>query len=300
MVKQYGDLYLDTRRALLETEDAQDAGVLARMLVCHVSGKSQAQFLADRELYASDKIVEDVEKALKRLLEGEPIAYILGQWEFYGLPLHVSPNVLIPRDDTCAVAELAIRQALFLQEDPRVLDLCCGSGCIGLAIASRVKDAKVTLADVSQEALTIAKENTALNKLSGRVRCVRANALEPAFPFLGKFDMIVSNPPYITGEDMKQLPHSVKDYEPHLALYGGEDGLDFYRAIAKNFAQALKPGGYLCFEFGMGQGDDVCKILQENGYTILERTRDYNDRERAVLAQYGRKETEYGNEKNSL
>ena len=290
MVKTYGELYQDTRRALLETENAQDAGVLARMLICHVSGKDHARFLADRDLYAGEAIVEGVENGLKRLLSGEPIAYILGQWEFYGLPIIVSPKVLIPRDDTCAVAELAIRQALFLDKDPRILDLCCGSGCIGLAVASRVKDAKVTLADVSLDALAVAKENTALNKLTGRVRCVQADALKPAFPFLGKFDMIVSNPPYITAREMLELPVSVKDYEPHLALYGGEDGLDFYRSIAKNFAPALKPGGYLCFEFGMGQGDDVCRILETNGYTILERTRDYNDRERAVLAQYGRKE----------
>ena len=290
MVKQYGQLYQDTRRALLETENAQDAGVLARMLICHVSGKNHAQFLADRDLYAGEAIVEGVENGLKRLLSGEPIAYILGQWEFYGLPMIVSPKVLIPRDDTCAVAELAIKQALFLDKDPRILDLCCGSGCIGLAVASRVKDAKVTLADVSLDALAVAKENTALNKLTGRVRCVQADALKPAFPFLGKFDLIVSNPPYITGQEMLELPVSVKDYEPHLALYGGEDGLDFYRAIAQNFAPALKPGGYLCFEFGMGQGDDVCRILETNGYTILERTRDYNSRERAVLAQYGRKE----------
>ena len=290
MVKQYGTLYQDTRRRLLNSEDAQNAGVVARMLICHVSGKNQAQFLADRDLYASEKVVEGVEAGLKRLLAGEPIAYILGQWEFYGLPLKVTPDVLIPRDDTCAVAELAIKKALFLEKDPRILDLCCGSGCIGLAVASRVKDAKVTLADVSLEALGVAKENTALNKLTGRVRCVQADALKPAFPFLGKFDLIVSNPPYITGEEMLDLPKSVGEYEPHLALYGGEDGLDFYRGIVKNFAPALKPGGYLCFEFGMGQGDDVCRILTDNGYTILERTRDYNDRERAVLAQYGRKE----------
>ena len=290
MVKTYGELYQDTRRALLETENAQDAGVLARMLICHVSGKDHARFLAERDLYAGETIVEGVEKGLKRLLAGEPIAYILGQWEFYGLPMLVSPKVLIPRDDTCAVAELAIKQALFLDKDPRILDLCCGTGCIGLAVASRVKDAKVTLADVSLDAIAVAKENTALNKLTGRVRCVQADALKPAFPFLGKFDLIVSNPPYITAKEMLELPVSVKDYEPHLALYGGEDGLDFYRAIAQNFAPALKPGGYLCFEFGMGQGDDVCQILTENGYTILERTRDYNDRERAALAQYGRKE----------
>ena len=292
MVKTYGDLYLDTRRALLNSEDAQAAGIVARMLICHVSGKSQAEYLACRELYASEEVVNEVEAGLKRLMAGEPIAYIMGQWEFYGLPLHVSKDVLIPRDDTCAVAELAIKQGLFLNQDPRVLDICCGSGCIGLAIASRVKDAKVTLADLSREALAVAKENTALNKLSGRVRCVQADALKEPSAFLGKFDMIVSNPPYITAADMEELPPSVKNYEPHMALYGGEDGLDFYRSIAKNYRAALKPGGFMAFEFGEGQGDDVCSILEENGYTILDRTRDYNGRERAVLAQYGRKDEE--------
>ena len=158
MVKQYGQLYLDTRRALLATEDAQDAGVLARMILCHVSGKSQAEYLASKDLYASEDVVRGVEEGLQRLLEGEPIAYILGQWEFYGLPLKVTKDVLIPRDDTCAVAELAIRQALVLEKDPRVLALGGGSGCIGLAVASRVKDAKVTLADISQKALAVAKE----------------------------------------------------------------------------------------------------------------------------------------------
>lgn len=290
MVTQYGTLYQDTRRALLETESAQDAGVLARMLICHVTGKDQAQFLAERDLYAPEDVVKGVHAGLERLLKGEPIAYILGQWEFYGLPLRITPDVLIPRDDTCAVAELAIRQALFLDQNPRILDLCCGSGCIGLAIAKRVKDARVTLADLSQNALTIARENTAMHKMGGRVRCVRVDAMQPASTFLGKFDLIVSNPPYVTAEEMKELPVSVRDYEPHMALYGGEDGLDFYRAIAGNFTRALRPGGYLCLEFGVGQGDAVCRILQEHDYTILERTKDFNDRERAVLARYGRKE----------
>ena len=290
MVTQYGTLYQDTRRALLETESAQDAGVLARMLICHVTGKDQAQFLAERDLYAPEDVVKGVHAGLERLLKGEPIAYILGQWEFYGLPLRITPDVLIPRDDTCAVAELAIRQALFLDQNPRILDLCCGSGCIGLAIAKRVKDARVTLADLSQNALTIARENTAMHKMGGRVRCVRVDAMQPASTFLGKFDLIVSNPPYVTAEEMKDLPVSVRDYEPHMALYGGEDGLDFYRASAGNFTRALRPGGYLCLEFGMGQGDAVCRILQEHDYTILERTKDFNDRERAVLARYGRKE----------
>ena len=290
MVKTYGQLYLDARRSLLQTEDEQTAGFMARILVSTISGKTQEAMLADRDLYASEEICQKVETGVQRLLNQEPLAYVLGEWEFYGLDLYVDHNVLIPRDDTCAVAALAIKQALFLNQDPRVLDLCCGSGCIGLAIASRVKDARVTLADISRDALAVAKKNIVRHKMSGRVSCVSADALKPAPPFLGKFDLIVSNPPYITGEEMQQLPRSVDAFEPHLALYGGEDGLDFYRSIAENFRPALKPGGYLCFEFGMGQGDDVCRILEENGYTILERSRDYNERERAVLAQYGRKE----------
>ena len=290
MVKKYGDLYLDARRALLVNEEPQIASMMAKEIVCHVSGKTQDYFLANRDLYASEETVQGVEKLLRRLLDGEPLAYVLGEWEFYGLPLKVTPDVLIPRDDTCAVASLAIHQGLFLSQDPRILDLCCGSGCIGLAVASRVKDARVTLADLSQKALTVAKENVALNKLSGRVRCVQVDALAEPPAFLGKFDLIVSNPPYIPVGEMADLPHSVKDYEPHMALEAGQDGLDFYRAIAKNYASALKPGGFLCFEFGEGQGNDVCQILAENGYTVLERTKDYNDRERAVLAQYGRKE----------
>ena len=290
MVKKLSQLYLDTRRVLAETEDKQSASLLARDLLCHVTGKTREQLIADMEMYASAAVSEAMEAAVARVIAGEPLAYILGQWDFYGMTLYVNSNVLIPRDDTCAVTDLAIKKALFLDETPRILDLCTGSGCIGLAIAHRIKDARVTLADISREAMAVAKKNITLQKLTGRVSCVQANALEKPAAFLGKFDMIVSNPPYITSHEMEQLPHSVKDFEPHLALHGGEDGLVFYRAIAENYAQILKPGGYLCFEFGMGQGDAICQILDENGYTILERTRDYNDRERAVLAQYGRKD----------
>ena len=290
MVKTYAQLYMDARRVLLEQEDVQSASFMARQLLMQVSGKSYAQFLADQNLYASEEIVKAMDAGVARLREGEPLAYVLGEWEFYGLKLTVTPDVLIPRDDTCAVAELAINQALFLPESPRILDLCTGSGCIGLAVASRVKDARVTLADISKEALAVAKKNVISNKFSGHVTCVQADALKAPAPFLGKFDMIISNPPYITAWEMEDLPKSVADYEPHLALYGGTDGLDFYRSIAKNYKSALKPGGYIAFEFGEDQGDDVCKILEANGYIILERTRDYNDRERAVLAQLGGKE----------
>ncbi len=290
MVKKYSQLYLDARSEFMKVEDQQTASLLARNLLCYVSGKTQEEVIADREMYANQDICAAMEKAVQRVVDGEPLAYVLGEWSFYGMTLFVDKNVLIPRDDSCAVTQLAIKRGLFLDQDPRILDLCTGSGCIGLAIANRVKDARVTLADISKDALAVAKKNIVRHKLSARVSCVQADALAPASSFLGKFDLIVSNPPYVTTAEMEALPGSVKDYEPHLALHGGNDGLDFYRAIVKNYTAALKPGGYLCFEFGMGQGDAVCAILQKNGYTVLERVQDFNERERAVLAQYGRKE----------
>ena len=286
MVKKYSELYRQARKALLDIEPAHQAGVTARELLSFVSGKTAAELLADGEKYADGRVVQALEDAVNRMVRGEPLAYILGEWEFYGLKLHVTPDVLIPRDDTCAVAEIAIRQALFLDSNPRILDLCTGSGCIGLAIASRVKDAKVTLADLSREALAVAKKNVALHHMGGRVSCVQADAMAEPSSFLGMFDMIVSNPPYIDENDMASLEVSVKDYEPHMALYGGRDGLDFYRAITENYRHILKPGGYLCYEFGEEQGDDVCNILAANGFTVRQRVKDFCGTERAVIAQY--------------
>lgn len=290
MVKTYGQLYLNARTRLMETEEPGQAGMVARQLLCAASGMPPEAFLASRDEPAPEAVDLALASKVGRYLSGEPLAYILGEWEFYGLPLTVTPDVLIPRDDTCAVAALAIQKGLFLGKDPRILDLCCGSGCIGLAVASRLRDARVTLADLSKDALAVAKKNIQRNHMGGRVSCMQVDATREPPAFLGKFDLIVSNPPYITGQEMQELPESVSRYEPHMALYGGEDGLRFYRAITENFRMALKEGGYLCYEFGMGQGDAVCRILEENGFTVLERTRDYNDRERAVLAQYGRKE----------
>ena len=286
MVKKYGDLYLEARRALMTQEDAQTAGLMARNLIALFSGQSQEYILSNREMYAGEETCEKTEMAVKRLLKGEPLAYVLGEWEFYGLPLYVNENVLIPRDDTCALASLAINRAIFLNQDPRILDLCTGSGCIGLAIASRVKDAKVTLAALSPEALAVAKKNVALHHMSGRVSCVQVDAMAEPPAFLGQFDMIVSNPPYIDRKDMEGLEVSVKDFEPHLALYGGTDGLDFYRSITEKYRHNLKPGGYLCYEFGEDQGDDVCKILAENGFVVRQRVKDFCGTERAVIAQY--------------
>lgn len=286
MVKKYSNLYLEARRSFMRMEDEQTASLLARSLLCYVSGKTQEEIVAQREVYASEEVCQAMETAVKRVLAGEPLAYVLGEWSFYGMTLYINENVLIPRDDTCAVTQLAIKRGLYLDQNPRILDLCTGSGCIGLAVAKRVKDAHVTLADISQEALAVAKKNIQRHQMQARVVAVQANALEPAPEFLGKFDLIVSNPPYITTKEMQELDASVKDYEPHLALHGGDDGLDFYRSIAVNYKSALKKGGYLCLEYDPVQGDDICNILHENGFAVLERVRDFNERERALLAQW--------------
>lgn len=289
MVKKYSDLYLDARKALLPT-DGMYAANMARELLCAASGKTAEAIIADRDLYASEEICARTEDYVKRHIAGEPTAYIIGEWDFYGMTLTVTKDVLIPRDDTVAVTELAIKKALFLKQNPRILDLCTGSGCIGIAVAKRVQDARVTLGDVSPDALKIAKKNVADQQLGAHVTCMQIDVRKPAAAFLGKFDLIISNPPYVTTAEMEKLDDSVKNFEPHLALHGGEDGLDYYRAILENFTPALNSGGFICFEFGMGQEDAVCALLEQHGYEVQELKRDNSYITRAVAAQLKREE----------
>jgi len=295
MVKSFSELYRELRGELLPTEGAEAANV-ARELLCAASGRSSADIIAGRDLYADEDMLKRLRGYTERIKAGEPMAYILGEWDFYGMTLTVTPDVLIPRDDTTAVTELAIKKTMFLDQNPRVLDLCAGSGCIGLAVAHRVKDARVTLGEISPGAIRVAKKNIIDQKLTGRVSCIAVDARRPVSRFLGQFDLIVSNPPYVTKREMEKLEPSVLDFEPHLALYGGEDGLDFYRAIVKNFTPALKPGGYLCFEFGCGQETAVCRILEDGGYTILQLKQDAREITRAVLAQLRKEDADHGKE----
>ena len=284
MVKKYGELYLNARKALRPSQ-GDNASVYARELLSLASGKSVAALLADRELYASEEIEEKLNGFLARILAGEPLAYILGEWSFYGLPFLVTPDVLIPRDDTMAVTDLAIEAARTYPAPQRVLDLCTGSGCIGLALAHCVETARVTLADISEPALRVAKQNVANLRLKSRVTAFSVDVLQPAPRFLGQFDLIVSNPPYVTAQEMTELEPSVRDHEPHLALDGGEDGLDFYRAIVENFTPSIRPGGWLCFEFGFRQHVQVGMILTDAGYRNLRFAKDSGGVIRAVRAQ---------------
>lgn len=280
----YGELYRAAREALLPGE-GDNASFLARELLSFASGRPAAAVMADTGLIAPERTCEAMQVYTARVLRGEPLAYILGKWSFYGMELTVTPDVLIPRDDTMAVTELAIDAVRSAQPPQRVLDLCTGSGCIGLAIARQVPTARVTLADLSDRALAVARKNMAAQRFGARVSAYRADAMQPAPVFWGKFDVIVSNPPYVSAQEMRELDSSVRDYEPRMALFGGEDGLDFYRAIIRNFTPALREGGWLCFEFGWKQAESVGALLREAGFTELRFARDSGDIVRAVAAR---------------
>jgi len=269
----YNDLYLDTRN-ILRKAGVEMAQLEARELVCYAADKTREQFTRDSGLYASAAVEQRVRELVKRRLAGEPVAYIIGEWEFYGLTLDITRDVLIPRTDTELLAERAIELAKAAGEGARVLDLCAGSGCIGLAVAKHAPNCRVVLADLSEAALRICKSNVRRCDLNARVTCVLADALEPPAPALWDFDVIVCNPPYIPSGDIPGLDVSVREYEPLSALDGGEDGLKFYRAIAARWNSALRLGGSLLFEVGIHQAPDVEMILAENGFENIRTTPD--------------------------
>lgn len=273
MATTYNNLYLDTRQRLREA-GVEGAQLEARELLCHAAGKNREQFYRDMALYAPDPVEEKMAALVERRLAGEPVAYLIGEWEFYGLTLDVTPDVLIPRMDTEVLAERAILLARAAGEGARVLDLCAGSGCVGLAVAANVPTCRVVLADVSEAALKICKGNVRRNELNARVTCVQADALQKPDAALWDFDVIACNPPYIPTGDLAGLDVSVRDYEPRSALDGGADGLDFYRAIAAQWGSALRLGGSLLFEVGINQAMDVAALLERSGFEDIQSTQD--------------------------
>ncbi len=282
MATTYNNLYLDARRQL-KAAGIPAAQLEAREIVCYAAGKDREQFFRDLPLYASDTVEQQVKELTRRRLEGEPVAYIIGEWEFYGLTLDVSRDVLIPRMDTEVLAEQAILAARSVEENCRVLDLCTGSGCVGLAVAANVPECRVVLADISEGALRICRQNIRRCGLSAQVISVAADAMLPPMPNLWDFDVIACNPPYIPSADILTLDPSVKNYEPHEALDGGDDGLDFYRAVCSKWKGALRLGGKLLFEVGMGQAPEVEEIMGQNGFEDVKSFQDTQGIWRVVM-----------------
>ena len=280
----YNDIYLSTRN-LLRQRGIEGHDLEARLLVAAASGKTVTALLRDMSLYASRQIEEKVTDFTARRLRGEPVAYITGTWEFYGLPIITTPDVLIPRMDTEVLIDLAKELLMGVKMDARILDLCCGSGCITCAMGHEFPASRLVAVDISANALDICRKNIVANRMEGRVICMQTDALSSPPLGIGEFDMIISNPPYIATDEILTLDSSVRDHEPTWALDGGADGLKFYKAIIKYWKSILKPGGYLIFEVGEGQAEAVGEMLHWAGFSYVGTRKDTLGIDRAVFGR---------------
>lgn len=285
MPRTYSEMYISLRNRLRDA-GIEAAALEARLIAATAAGKSTEKLLRDMRYYATDEVERRAEEMVQRRLAGEPVAYITGVWEFRGLPMEVSRDVLIPRVDTEVLAETAIK---YLKDtgrlDARVLDLCSGTGCIGCAIAAELPRVRVVLADVSPEAMEISRRNVSRNGLDGRISFLPADVMKLPPLMTGSFDLVVSNPPYIPTVEIMTLDPSVRDYEPVWALDGGEDGLDFYRAILKNWALVIRQGGELMFEVGEDQAERVKDLMRMAGLREARSFPDTQNIQRVVAAK---------------
>ena len=285
MPRTYSEMYISLRNRLRDA-GIEAAALEARLIAATAAGKSTEKLLRDMRYYATDEVERRAEEMVQRRLAGEPVAYITGVWEFRGLPMEVSRDVLIPRIDTEVLAELAIKYLRGTGRlDARVLDLCSGTGCIGCAIAAELPRVRVVLADVSPEAMEISRRNVERNGLDGRISFLPADVMKLPPLMTGSFDLVVSNPPYIPTVEIVTLDPSVRDYEPVWALDGGEDGLDFYRAILKNWASVIRQGGELMFEVGEDQAERVKDLMRMAGLREARSFPDTQNIQRVVAAK---------------
>ena len=243
--------------------------------------KNTLKYSMSREIKKEDKD-KIREMLVLRAKKRKPLQYILGEWEFYGLPFKVNEGVLIPRADTEILVEQCI-QLMREVEEPNILDIGSGSGAISIAIANELKSSSVTGIDINEKALKLANENKILNKIEN-VNFIESNLFEKLDKDF-KYDLIVSNPPYISKEEYRTLMPEVKNYEPQNALTDLGDGLYFYREISKLAGEYLKDTGYLAYEIGYNQAKDVTKILQNNNFDILSVIKDYGGNDRVVIAK---------------
>lgn len=233
----------------------------ASCLIKSATGFSNIAFLTEPNASISETQQAALEVMLSRRLSGEPLQYILGEWEFYGFPFKVGEGVLIPRQDTETLVELAEPQ---LKKEMLCADLCAGSGCIGISLA-RLTGCRFHSYELSDKALGYLEENIALNGVNALVTAIKADVLsESVAENAPMYDAIVTNPPYLTSQDMSELSPEVQR-EPEMALFGGDDGLSYYREILRLWIKRLNKGGLIAAEIGMGQENDVIAIFAENG-----------------------------------
>lgn len=265
-------------------EKGSDSGRLdAELLLSDLLGLPRIQLYTnfDRPLVSEE--LEEFRARVKRRAAGEPIAYILGSVEFWTLDLAVDPRVLIPRPDTETLVRAALDR-LPLDAEGRLVDLGTGSGAVALSIASERPGLTVAATDISPDALEVAAENACRNDLANRVAFFQADLFNGLDESWTDLDMVVSNPPYIGERERPDLSRSVLDFEPELALFSGDDGLDLIRRLILDARDALKSGGHLLLEIGYAQGPAVASLLESAGFLQVQILKDYGDRDRVAAA----------------
>lgn len=272
------NVYENVREALESVTD--DAGFEALELLGAVCGLTRQDLLMGRDISLSETQQKKLDELVRRRLDHEPLQYLLGEWDFFGRTFSVGEGVLIPRGDTEPLVEACL-ELIKRKHAPRILDLCTGSGCIGITLALERPDAEVWAVEKSPQAFSYFQKNN--QSFGSPVRGILGDALNPAL-ISGNFDLIVSNPPYLTRSEMDALQPEVTR-EPAMALYGQDDGLYFYKEFCKIYPQRLNPGGALAFEIGDGQQSAVCGFLTESGMISICQKHDLHGIIRVITAR---------------
>ena len=278
---------------LSESKGSNTPVLDAELLLLHVLKQSGTDFdrvklLTQSGYLVDEKTADMYMNLIDERCKGKPVQYITGRQEFMGFELYIAEGVLIPRADTETVVEKVLEKAAGM-EKPNIIDMCTGSGAIAVSLAGNIPDARVWAADISDIALDCCRINAARYGLEGRIRVIKSDLFENIREegLIANTDIIVSNPPYIESEAVKDLDVNVRCYEPHLALDGGKDGLVYYRRIVNDSAEFLKTNGILAFEVGYDQGDKVKNIMEESGhYYVINIEKDLSGFDRCV---WGRK-----------
>ena len=251
----------------------------AKQILRHITGFSNVQIISNPHKKLSLFEENNLTAIIKQRLIRYPLQYIIGEWGFYGGNFKVGPGVLVPRADTETLIDVAL-EFLKDREKSQVCDLCTGSGCIGITVAREKSDSFVTAVEKYEEALRYARENAKLND-TDNIEFISGDVFEGAGAEK-QYDLILSNPPYIPPEEMKEISPEAK-FEPETALLGGEDGLDFYRAIIKGYKASLVDGGMMAFEVGMGEAEAVAELMKNQGFCDIGARQDAAGIERVVF-----------------
>jgi release factor glutamine methyltransferase len=259
----------------------------AELLLSHVLGLKRIELYTQFDKAVGKEDLDRLRGLVKRAAEHEPVAYLVGRTEFYSLELNVAPECMIPRPETELLTERAIEFLRGRKGTQFVCDLCTGCGCIAVAIAKNHTDCRIIATDICGSALGIGAQNIEKHGLQERVTLLCGDLFEPIVPQLdvSKFDLIVCNPPYVSEPEFEKLEKNVRDYEPRLALYAGQDGLDVYRRICEKVGDFMKPDAALMLEIGYAQGRDVNELLEATGvFAEIRVEKDFHNNDRVVTA----------------